>query len=210
MTPYNPLDKRNLGANVAKELLFRPVEMLPPGAFIGAGVYAIYYTGEHQLYELYSSIATHGQEPELAVPIYVGKAVPAGARTGGFGLDAPPGSVLSNRLRENGESIKQAINLDLRDFHCRYLAVDDIWIPLAENVLIEMFAPIWNTTIAGFGNHDPGSGRYNQQRSLWDLLHPGRSWAERLQPNMRSEDDITAAVNRVFTARKARAQNSEE
>jgi hypothetical protein len=83
--PFNPLDKRNLGVSVAKELLFRPVERLPPQPFEGAGVYAIYYTGVHQPYALYNPIATHNQEPELAVPIYVGKAVPAGARVGGFG-----------------------------------------------------------------------------------------------------------------------------
>jgi len=32
----------------------------------------------------------------------------------------------------------------------------------------------------GFGNHDPGSGRYNQKRSVWDQVHPGRSWATRM------------------------------
>ena len=34
----------------------------------------------------------------------------------------------------------------------------------------------------GFGNHDPGSGRYAQQKSPWDELHPGREWANRLRP----------------------------
>ena len=28
-------------------------------------------------------------------------------------------------------SIEEASNLDIADFHCRYLIVDDIWIPLA-------------------------------------------------------------------------------
>ncbi len=32
-----------------------------------------------------------------------------------------------------------------------------------------------NKIIDGFGNHDPGKGRYNQLRSRWDKLHPGRS-----------------------------------
>jgi hypothetical protein len=210
MMPYNPLDKRNIGGSVAKELLFRSIEQLPPAPFAGAGVYAIYYTGEHQRYPLYDPIATHGQEPELAVPIYVGKAVPAGARIGGFGLDALPGNVLSTRLREHGESIRQATNLDLRDFHCRYLTVDDIWIALAESVLIEMFAPIWNTTIAGFGNHDPGSGRYNQQRSAWDVLHPGRPWAERVKPNQKSEAEIIALAEKAFEVRRAQQQTNEE
>ena len=40
--PYNPLDKRNLGASVAAAMLASPVHTLPPEPFIGAGVYAIY------------------------------------------------------------------------------------------------------------------------------------------------------------------------
>jgi hypothetical protein len=81
------------------------------------------------------------------------------------------------------------------------LVVDDIWIPLGESLLIEMFAPIWNTTLAGFGNHDPGRGRYNQQRSLWDTLHPGRNWANNLQPNAKAEAQIMEIVERVLAAR---------
>lgn len=205
MTPYNPLNKRNLGESVARELLARPVEQLPPEPFTGAGVYAIYYTGEHQPYAPYDLIATHGREPEKAIPIYVGKAVPPGARVGGFGLDANPGNVLFNRLREHAESIGQAHNLSLSDFHCRYLIVDDIWIPLAESILIETFAPVWNTTVAGFGNHDPGGGRSNQQRSAWDVLHPGRAWANRLQPHARTESEIVALIHRALAMRRGDA-----
>jgi hypothetical protein len=36
--------------------------------------------------------------------------------------------------------------------------------------------------VDGFGNHDPGTGRRNMKRPRWDILHPGRSWAGRLQP----------------------------
>ena len=43
--PYNPLDKRNLGASVAATMLAAPIHSLPPEPFIGAGVYAIYYRG---------------------------------------------------------------------------------------------------------------------------------------------------------------------
>ena len=116
------------------------------------------------------------------MPIYVGKAVPAGARKGGYGLGGSPGTVLYRRLIEHAESVEQAENLSAEDFFCRYLAVDDIWIPLGESLLIEMLSPVWNALIDGFGNHDPGKGRYNQQRSAWDVLHPGRPWAKRLQP----------------------------
>lgn len=34
--------------------------------------------------------------------------------------------------------------------------------------------------IDGFGNHDPGAGRRNMRRPRWDIIHPGRTWAEKL------------------------------
>jgi Eco29kI restriction endonuclease len=92
----------------------------------------------------------------------VGKAVPAGARKGGFGLGADPGRVLFRRLNEHAESIRSTKNLKIDDFYCRYLVTDDIWIPLAEAMLIDLFNPVWNKLIDGFGNHDPGKGRYQQ------------------------------------------------
>ncbi len=187
-TPYNPLDKKNLGVSVADALLAKKISPLPPPEpFAGAGIYAIYYSGE---YPAYAPIARRNKNGQFRFPIYVGKAIPAGARKGGFGLDAPTGSVLHKRLCEHAESIKQARNLKSGDFFCRYLVVDDIWIPLGESLLIEMFFPAWNLLIDGFGNHDPGSGRHNQQRSAWDVLHPGRTWADRLQPNARSAKQI--------------------
>ncbi len=42
------------------------------------------------------------------------------------------------------------------------------------------YNPLWNSHIDGFGNHDPGKGRYEQAKSEWDVLHPGRVWADRL------------------------------
>ncbi len=84
--------------------------------------------------------------------------MPPGARIGGYGLNTPPGAVLFNRLREHALSIEQAEDLDLTDFRCQYLVVDDIWIPLAETLLIEMYQPVWNTIVSGFGNHASGKG----------------------------------------------------
>lgn len=196
MTPYNPLDKKNLAVSVAKELLSQPIRPLPPDPFIGAGVYAIYYHGLRMPYEPYTPVATGVLDEQEWIPIYVGKAVPAGARVGGFGLDTPPGNVLFNRLREHADSIRLAVNLELEDFSCRYLIVDDIWIPLAESILIQRFQPLWNTTLAGFGNHDPGGGRYLQQRSAWDVLHSGRPWANRLRPNIRTEAELIELIRR--------------
>ncbi|MBO9323238.1 MAG: Eco29kI family restriction endonuclease, partial [Roseiflexus sp.] len=97
-------------------------------------------------------------------------------------------------LREHALSIEQAQDLDLTDFRCRYLVVDDIWIPLAETLLIEMYQPVWNTIVPGFGNHAPGKGRHKQQRSAWDALHPGRPWAAKLQDHPKTRDHIKEEV----------------
>jgi len=105
-----------------------------------------------------------------------------GARKGGFaeGIKQP---ALFNRLSQHAGSLRQATNLDMVDFRCRYPVVDDIWIGLAESLLIERYRPLWNVVVDGFGNHDPGSGRHQGKRPNWDTLHPGRSWASRLQPS---------------------------
>lgn len=201
--PYNPLDKKNLGVSVADALLERPASPLPPPhAFIGAGVYAIYYFGA---FPAYKALAAMNRDHQLTVPIYVGKAVPAGARKGGVGLDASPGKALYKRLVEHAESIQEASStLRLEDFACRYLAVDDIWIPLGESLLIERFSPAWNRVLDGFGNHDPGKGRYTGQRSAWDVVHPGRAWAEKCAPYSRTADDLLAAVKTFLSDRLAK------
>ncbi len=188
--PYNPLCKRNLGASVAAAMLASPVHALPPEPFIGAGVYAIYYRGDFAPYKRLADLNKGGYN----VPIYVGKAVPAGARKGGHGMNVDHGLALSNRLSEHFGSISKANNLNEKDFMCRYLVVDDIWIPLAESMLIERFKPLWNRCIDGFGNHDPGKGRYRQQKSPWDCIHEGREWAEKLNPNTTSKDELLEKV----------------
>jgi len=189
--PYNPLDYDNLGESVADALLGRqvvPLGSLQP--FIGAGIYAIYYTGN---FSAYSMLAEQNRTRNFVVPIYAGKAVPSGARKGGRAAGVQ-GQALYKRLVEHATSIDVANNLDLEDFYCRYLVVDDIWIPLGESLVIEQFQPIWNVRVDGFGNHDPGRGRYQGQRPMWDTIHPGRAWAERLQPNRRTVDEILTLI----------------
>ncbi|MBZ0187417.1 MAG: Eco29kI family restriction endonuclease [Candidatus Obscuribacterales bacterium] len=155
-------------------------------------------------YKLISNKNKNSSPNEL-VPVYVGKAVPEGARKGGFGLGIAPGPVLYKRLTEHAKSITQASNLSIDDFKCRYLMVDDIWIPLSESLLVEMFFPIWNKVIDGFGNHDPGSGRYNQQRSPWDVIHPGRPWANKLKQNNRSEMEFLTNLQEFLAGEKVEA-----
>jgi len=187
---FNPLDKRNLGDSIADAILKRPVYPLKEvPSFNGAGVYAIYYKGSFPLYAKISA----SNKTAFVQPIYAGKAVPEGARKGGLGVDVPIGDYLQKRLNEHRKSIEAAENLDIGDFYCRFLVVDDIWIPLGESLLIEKTRPLWNMIVDGFGNHDPGSGRHNQQRSMWDVLHPGRQWANKLQEG-KSEAEIKTQV----------------
>jgi hypothetical protein len=127
----------------------------------------------------------------------VGKAVPKGARKGG-NLDAVAGRALFDRLAEHGESIRSASNLNIADFRCRYLAVDDIFIPLGESLLVATYSPVWNSAIDGFGNHHPGSGRYQQKRSPWDVLHSGRGWSARLAEARHDVEVLTAKVRLHF------------
>lgn len=190
--PFNPLDKRNLGKSVAKALVEqKPKPLAHLRAFLGAGIYAIYYTGK---FKPYSSISSLNQGDYPAAPIYVGKAIPLGGRKGVVLSDASKSKALFNRLREHTETILAVSNLEIDDFVCRHLVVDDIWIPLGESLLITQFSPLWNSLIDGFGNHDPGSGRYKGLRPRWDVLHPGRAWAEKCQPRQESAQDITNDV----------------
>lgn len=187
---YNPLDKENLGSSVASALLMQPLHPLAElPRFHGAGVYAIYYHGK---FAAYADIRSVKGGPE--VPIYVGKAVPAGARKGDVGLNDVPGEVLYKRLKEHAESIRAAANLRIEDFSCRYLVVDDIWIPLGEALVIARFSPLWNNLIDGFGNHDPGKGRYAGLRPRWDTLHPGRKWAMKCQERTETMGQIEREV----------------
>ena len=61
--------------------------------------------------------------------------------------------------------------------------------------LIRRFEPLWNTVIDGFGNHTPGVGRFDQAKSGWDVLHPGRTWAERCRGQAPEYKDLVAKVN---------------
>jgi hypothetical protein len=193
---YNPLAKKNLGESVEKALLESQVHsLLVKKSFEGAGIYAIYYSGS---FSAYKAIAERNKSKKLNQPIYVGKAIPSGGRKGGVDLSGKAGQVLFNRLSEHAESIQLTKNLNIKDFSCRFLVVDDIWIPLGESLLITKFMPLWNVVVDGFGNHDPGSGRYSGMRPSWDTLHPGRKWAEKCKPSKKTEKEILADIEEFF------------
>ncbi len=199
VVPFNPLDKKNLGASVADALLRSDVHPLGELPVIdGAGVYAIYYRGAFPAYARLKK----ANADECAVPIYVGKAIPAGARKGGGQGDKDgPSKSLVGRLRDHAKSIRAANDLDIADFQCRYLVVDDIWIPLGESLLIARFAPVWNSLVDGFGNHTPGKGRFEGMRPRWDVLHPGRAWAEKCAPRSETFDEIVRDVENYLRER---------
>jgi hypothetical protein len=190
--PFNPLAKAQIAISLTEAFLLSELHPLPPSkGFVGAGVYAVYYFGELPLYH---RLVEHNSKSEFPSPIYVGKAIPSGGRKGGMDFEATTGRALTNRLSDHADSVRQASNLRIQDFKCRYLIVDDIWIPLAESMLIQRFRPLWNVLVDGFGNHDPGAGRHKQKTSWWDVLHPGRRWVERLQPCAKTKYEIESEI----------------
>ncbi|MBJ7019458.1 Eco29kI family restriction endonuclease, partial [Vibrio cholerae] len=77
----------------------------------------------------------------------------------------------------------QAVNLDENEFLCRFMVLQGNateMISTIESYLIRQYSPLWNSYIDGFGINAPGKGRYNQQPSEWDTLHPGRSYDKML------------------------------
>ena len=203
--PFNPLDKKNLGFSVASALMAQtPKRLGELRSFYGAGIYAIYYTGR---FTPYASIALRNQGLEPVVPIYVGKAIPIGGRKGGALPDATKSKALFSRLREHADTIAVTSNLDIDDFLCRFLVVDDIWIPLGESLLIAEFTPLWNSLVDGFGNHDPGAGRYKGLRPRWDVLHPGRSWADKCQVRPETAQSVIGDIEEFLRAQSADAES---
>lgn len=199
--PYNPLEKSNLAESIVRAILESPTRPLSQtSSLTGAGVYVIYYTGD---LEWYAPLATKNALDKFEQPIYIGKAIPKGGRKGGVSEDAAAkGTALRDRLGQHFTSISEAANLEENDFFYKSLVVDDIWIPLGENMLIEQYKPIWNRVIDGFGNKDPGNRRKDQYRSPWDVIHPGRKFADKLGMNPRTAEEIIADLKSYFETGK--------
>ena len=175
---YDPLTYNNLMEGLVSHFKQQDTKRLDSIEGVeGPGIYSLFYSGGMAVYEPISA-GDH--------PIYVGKAVPPGSRKGASVDASSP--ALQRRINEHAKSIRQTNNLEVSDFSCRYLAVVPVWITLAERFLIEYYRPVWNLCLDGFGDHDPGKGRRNSQRSWWDTLHPGREWASKLQYGKQRED----------------------
>lgn len=184
--PFDPLALENLGVILAVELLRQPLAPLPPASFEGAGVYALYYGGGHPAYRDLVQL----DAGRWSYPVYVGQAMASG-----FSLSVTKQKRIHERLKNHAQSIEEVSNLDLADFRCRYLVINDAHVGLAESVLITAFGPPWNGM--GFGSKVVGERRMGQQVSLWDSLHPGR--AGRPASNVRS-DEAAAKIRKSLDA----------
>ena len=174
-----------------------PVQTLPPPeTFSGTGVYALYYTGDNQIYKKYAEL----NRLAYSHPIYVGKAVPKGWRQSRISDSAATQSKeLHTRLKEHSRNISTGSDLSLQDFSCRFVIFEQEgsdMISTIEAALIKLNRPLWNTALDGFGNHDPGSGRYEQAKSDWDVIHAGRLWAEKCKGRSKDASVILAHVER--------------
>lgn len=173
-----------------------PVHTLPPPeSFLGTGVYALYYIGSNPLYKRYAELNRFSYN----YPIYVGKAVPKGWRQARVSDNVLSQSrELVGRLREHARSISLGADLLPEDFMCRFVifeAEGSDMIGTIEAALIKLNKPLWNTAIDGFGNHDPGSGRYEQAKSDWDVIHAGRAWANKCNGKHTDKNTIIANIH---------------
>lgn len=165
---FDPLAVENVGVTLAVELLEQPLTAMPPATpFNGAGVYALYYCGTHEAYFALSGL----DGGRFKYPVYIGKAAGESAKQG-FSPNGSGERKLYGRIVEHSRSIEAVENLDLADFRCRYLVLNDAYIALAESVMIRLFRPPWNGM--SFGSKVVGKFREGGTPGLWDALHPGR------------------------------------
>ncbi len=165
---FDPLAVENVGVTLAVELLEQPLSKMPPETpFGGAGVYALYYCGEHDAYSALCEL----DSGRFKYPVYIGKAAGESAKQG-FSPNGSGERKLYGRIVEHSRSINAVENLNLDDFRCRYLVLNDAYIALAESVMIRLFRPPWNGM--SFGSKVVGKNRMTGQPGLWDALHPGR------------------------------------
>jgi len=161
--------------------------------FYGSGVYAVYYNGNFPAYRAIS---------KKEHPIYVGKADPASLASK---TAMEQGDRLARRLNEHQKNISKATTtLKLEDFEYRALVVQTGWQGAAEEYLIHLFKPIWNSQVNicyGFGKHGDDPGTRANLRSPWDTMHAGRDWAHR-DPKMkdaRTRQRIIDEIKQHFT-----------
>ena len=193
---FNPLDKKNLGESVGLALSrCSPVALDQLPKFKGAGIYALYYSGDFGPYKILAKL----NRPIPTIPIYVGKALPEGSRKGIEPKSSHESGKLRSRLNEHARSIRDSANLEVGDFVCRYLVVEETWISLCESLLIQTSTPLWNTVLDGFGRHVGGKNR-KDGLSTWHAFHTGRDAQNTLEVSHEGLEKISANVT-AFMAR---------
>ncbi|MFC9271123.1 Eco29kI family restriction endonuclease [Streptomyces zhihengii] len=186
---YDPLRRENLGRSVLWALVSsKPVPLGDIPNFYGSGIYAIYYAGPNKLYTRISSA-------KCDIPIYVGKADPAGSRKGQNVGAAWEGTKLRDRLRQHARKIGTALDLELSDFFARYLPADDLFTPMAERLMISDLQPVWNVVLEGFGVNQQGAGREDKQlRPKWHEVHGGIDWADGMPAQPGGPEPLRKAI----------------
>lgn len=193
---FDPSNPKVVGRFVALALVAQDRHRLSDiPKFYGSGIYAIYYTGDFPAYQAISDSET---------PIYVGKASPnaSNART-----PLEQGAKLCARLNEHGKNIAKAVTtLNLSDFEFRSLVVQSGWETAAEDYLIHLFRPIWNSEtdiLYGLGKHGDAATTRANRRSPWDTFHTGRAWAAGSTEDAKSVPQINSELAAHFSAHLA-------
>lgn len=161
-----------------------PLSELTP--FYSSGVYALYYTGPLLAYAPIAGSET---------PIYVGKADPDIVSVRPIDQGTRLYSRLVEHLRNN-----EKVGLDPTHFEYRYLPLGNGSQVSVEKVRIDFFKPVWNNEggcLSGFGKHGDSASTRANKRSSWDILHPGRTWAEKSE-SKRSHNEVLSDVAEHF------------
>ncbi|MBL9084786.1 MAG: Eco29kI family restriction endonuclease [Planctomycetales bacterium] len=189
---FDVSNPETIGRLIGQSLLEQPkLPLAELSKFYGSGVYALYYRGKFAAYR-----PIRGSE----TPIYVGKADPP---TPDAKTYLEQGPKLAIRLLEHAKSIRSATStLNINDFDCRYLVVQSGWQRSAEDYLLNVFRPIWNSKVCyGFGKHGDDPSTRSNTRSPWDTLHPGRPWATKAgnKPQTQTIDQLLEQVSEHFS-----------
>ena len=163
---FDPADPKAIGRMVSIALLAQPlIPLADVRPAYGSGVYAIYYRGDHPLYQGIASSET---------PIYVGKADPA---KDDASTTREQGAKLTARLLEHAGTIGTAeaysetlpphlSTIYVKDFLCRRLVCATNAQLVAEKHLIRTFWPIWNSeTKACWGMSKHGDAKRSFTRT---------------------------------------------
>lgn len=181
--PYIPMDPvlvHTITLSMARRLNEQgPFDLRIITPFRGHGIYGIYYQGDNTVYQALVSMGS-------LCPLYIGAAA----------QDANSSS-LYTRLEDRRNDLT---HLGLENFTVRFLCLPPHLVKFTEHNLIELYQPVWNTYLRGFGARGgarDGSGRSLHAVSLWDTIHPGR-------PTVRATPrDRTSVERRLVAAVRA-------